>query len=372
MPTYLNGVEQGVGVVNVGGLYGINVETLTGNKTLVPGTDEIYQYLDEGGADRIITLDTASATIGDRFVIKHNGHYGDSHYLEVKQGAASFDFIFAKAIKEYIFDGTNWLSREIGTGDTGGSEYNVTIGYKANARSSGVALGYLAVGYDFGVGVGYNSQGYQDGVAIGNAAQGYSWGVSVGMISKGHTYGVGVGYFASGYNYGVAVGARANTNEKLYSIALGYYSKCERTGETSTTINGDDDDQENNVVQGRWEGELAGGAGATEIFCGGQANERFTIRPSSVLAFDMIITARDNVDNEVARYSVHDGLIKRDGANNTAMVLCTVTVDHEDDATWDCTVTADDVNEALIITVTGDGTNITQWVAVMNGVETHF
>ena len=47
-------------------------------------------------------------------------------------------------------------------------------------------------------------------------------------------------------------------------------------------------------------------------------------------------------------------------------------VDHEDDVGWACTVTADDANEALIITVTGDGVNITQWAAVMNGVETHF
>jgi len=86
----------------------------------------------------------------------------------------------------------------------------------------------------------------------------------------------------------------------------------------------------------------------------------------------MIIVARDNVANEVARYSVKDGLIKRDGADNTVMVLCTVVVDHEDDAGWACAVTADDGNEALIITVTGDGVNITQWAAVMNGVETHF
>ena len=74
------GVESSL-LGGAGGLYGINVETLAGNKTLTPGTDEIYQYLDEGAAIRIITLDTASATAGDRFIIRHNGVFNDTRYL---------------------------------------------------------------------------------------------------------------------------------------------------------------------------------------------------------------------------------------------------------------------------------------------------
>ncbi len=152
---------------------------------------------------------------------------------------------------------------------------------------------------------------------------------------------------------------------------MGYRSEAERVGEFARNI-GTDTDQENNITQGGWEGQLAGGAGATEIFCAGYGTSRFTIRAKSVLAFNMIITARDNTADEVARYSVSDGLIKRDGSNNTTMLNCTVVTDYEDDAAWDCTVTADDTNEALIITCTGDDSNTTQWAAVMDGVETHF
>ncbi len=357
MAEYLDGVEQGGG--NVGGLYGINVEVLAAGKTLTPGTDEIYQYLDEGGANRIITLDTASATAGDRFVIRHNGVFDDTFYLQVKQAAIILDHIYAGAIKEFIFDGTNWISRGIGTGEDNSKKFSVTIGYQARGYTQGTAIGATA-------------RGYSSGVAVGYGARGETEGTGVGFGAVGHTSGVGIGYGADGANYGIAIGWTSNSNDKKYSIALGHRSETERVAETSVNINGDDNDQENNVVQGRWEGQLAGGAGATEIFCGGQAGERFLVRANSVLAFEMIIVARDNVANEVARYSVHDGLIKRDGADNTAMVLCTVVVDHEDDAGWACTVTADDANEALIITVTGDGANITQWAVVMNGVETHF
>jgi len=54
---------------------GINVQTLTANITLTAGTDPMYQYLDPSTASWTITLDTASASAGDRFVIKNNDVY---------------------------------------------------------------------------------------------------------------------------------------------------------------------------------------------------------------------------------------------------------------------------------------------------------
>lgn len=336
---------QGPPAAEVGGFYGINVETLAAGKTLTPGIDKIYQYLDEGGSNRIITLATAGAQAGDRFVIRHNGSYEETYNLAVKQGATTLDKIYAGNIKEFIFDGTDWISRGIGTGEDDPKKSNVAVGYQADGSYKGVAIGYIALSHSYGASVGYQADSHDFGVAIGNGADGHNCGVSVGYL--------------------------AGTNAKKYSIALGYYSKCERAGETSININGDDTDQENNVVQGRWEGETANDT-PIEIFCAGQTNQRFLIRPNSVLAFKMTIVARDNVANEVAMYTVADGLIKRDGAGNTVMVNCTVTVVHEDDAAWDCAVSADDVNEALIITCTGDDTNPTQFAAVLEGIETHF
>jgi len=354
----------------VGGLYGINVETLTGDKTLTPGTDKIYQYLDEGGAGRTITLATVGATAGDRFVIRHNGVFDDANILTVKQGVTTIDRIFAGSIKKFIFNGTDWVAEEMGTGENNSRQYNVGFGYGVKIYGRGASLGYEAHSQLKGVAVGYDADGKTEGVAVGYVANGYSYGVAVGYIASGYSYGVGIGYNADGHNHGIAIGYEAKTDAKNYSIALLHFSKCYRIGETSTSI-GYNTDQKDNVVQGRWKGTTTDNT-PVEIYCAGFGTNRFTIRPSSVLAFNMIIVARDNVGNEVARYSVHDGLIKRDGADNTSMVLCTVTVDFEDDATWDVAITADDPNEALIITVTGDGANPTQWVAVLDGVETHF
>jgi len=121
---------------------GINVETLSGDKTLTPGTDEMYQWLDPNGANRTITLDTSSAKAGDKFIIRNNGAYDDSYYLEVKQGSTTLDYIFAQSIREYIFDGTNWVSGDAGTGV--GGDKNVAIGCGAEGFDSGTAIGYGA------------------------------------------------------------------------------------------------------------------------------------------------------------------------------------------------------------------------------------
>ena len=331
----------------IGGLYGINIETLTGDKTLTAGVDKIYQYLDEGGNYRTITLDTASATPGDRFVIRHNGAYNDQHCLSVKQSTTTLDIIYAGNIKEFIFDGTNWIAGEQGSGENDFKKYNLGVGANANAYGKGTALGYSTIAYNSGVAVGYSAKCKGSGVAIGAYAD-------LGLSS----------------GYSIAIGAYANTNSSVCSIAIGACSKCVRSGETSITIKQVDSYQKYNALQGRWCGNTANGT-PKEIHCAGTGTYRFTVRAKSALAFRITVVARDDTAGHVAMYTF-EGLIKRDNLNNTVMSVCNKMVIHEDDATWDCNVTADDTNEALIITVTGDATNIVQWAAVLEGVETHF
>jgi len=174
---------------------GINVETLSGDKTLTPGIDAMYQYLDEGDAFRTITLATTTAKAGDRFIIRHNGAYYDHHYLKVKQGAATLDYIYAGTTREFIFNGTNWTWAETGPNN--------------------VAIGYSAQGYSEGIGIGVNAYGYGQGVAVGHGAKGYSYGVAVGHSARGMRYGAALGYRA-GYNI--------DTTEDRYNTLVGAYS----------------------------------------------------------------------------------------------------------------------------------------------------
>ena len=363
----------GGGGGEVGGEYGINVETLSGNKTLTAGTDEIYQYLDTGGSNRDITLDTGSASAGDRFILKQTRISAvDTTYLKIKQSTTTLDYVYAGGTKEFIFDGTNWVSGENGTGsDTDNFQENISIGYLANGARKGLAIGPSSYATNEGVAVGNEADGHNAGVSVGVESDGNNSGSAIGKGATATTYGVGIGYSANGDNYGVALGYNADTNDNQFSVALGPYSETERMSEIAHNINKNDSDQENNITIGGWEGSTSN-ATPTEIFCGGTASQRFTIRASSVLSFKLQVVARDNTAGEVAVYHFA-GAIKRDGSNNTALVGDLVKdIIAEEYATWDVAVTADDSNEALKIEVTGDGSNTVQWAARGDMVETHF
>ena len=215
-------LTSGGGGSSGGGVYGINVETLSANKTLTPGVDAMYQYLDPNGSHRIIALDTATAKAGDRFIIRNNGAYDDTHYLSIRQGASTFvlDFIYAGAIKEFIFDGTNWISAENGTGEDNNKKYNVTIGSKAMGYNYGAAVGYSANGSSYGAAVGYSANGSFYGTAVGHGANGCCSGTAVGYQAFSTFSGIAVGYKALGYYYGAAVGSEARGLR--YGAALGY------------------------------------------------------------------------------------------------------------------------------------------------------
>lgn len=341
---------------NQGGLYGINVETLAANKTLTPNTDEIYQYLNPGGADRTITLATAGATAGDVFIIRNNTTAAITNYLEIQQAAVTIDYIFTQTLKQYIYDGTNWVGGDISGFKS--TDENIAIGYYTWAYSSGTAIGYMA-------------QGQSSGVGIGKGAEGETNGVGVGVNAKGDQNSIAIGMSSQAKNYNVALGRACICDSKKYSIAIGNYSRNTRSAELAINICGNTDtDQENNIIIIGWAGDTTD-AVAKEILCGGIAAQRCTIRAKSVLAYRITVTAIDSTYASTAMYTF-EGIIKRDAANNTTMVLCNKTVLFETVAGWDANVTADDVNEALIITVTGAAATTIQWVARLDGVETHF
>ncbi len=346
----------GGGGGDVGGLYGINIETLSGDKTLTVDVDEIYQYLDTGASNRTVTLDTASASAGDRFIIRHNGAFNDSKYLQVKQGATELDKIYAGAIKEFIFDGTNWISGENGTGENDSKKYNVSIGYGAK-------------GFMYAVAIGYGADSYNNGVAIGWNAKGLGQGAAVGVDSDGSNSGAAIGYGADGGFNGVALGRSTNTNSKSYSVALGYSSETERYSEIAHCIDGSTT-QDYNMSSAGWAIQTAD-ATPIEAFLGEISNQRFTLNPESSMTFTILATARDNTADHTAAYKF-EGLIKRDGAGNTTLVYSSKTVMHEEDVSWDIVITADDTNDALKIEVTGDASNATRWAIRIDEVETQF
>lgn len=323
---------NGSKISNIGGYYGLNIESLSSAKTLYANVDKIYQHLDPNGNLRIITLATTGVNIGDTFIIRNTDSFGDSPQLQINQGATLLDNIYASSTKSFIWNGANWLGSVEGSGTGTASDQNLCLGTKSKAYTYGTAIGYLALGFN-------------RGVAIGNTAY--------------------------AYYRNTAIGYNAQSLTLFGANALGYYSKPIRTSETSIMIgNEDDTDQENNIVIIGWAKDTTT-ATPTEIFCGDISNQRCTIRPNSILAFEITVTGLNSTYTDSCLYKF-TGIIKRNATSNTIMVQCNKTINYETTSSWDCNVTADDTNEALKITVTGQLAHTIQWVARLDGVETHF
>jgi hypothetical protein len=107
--------------------------------------------------------------------------------------------------------------------------------------------------------------------------------------------------------------------------------------------------------------------------------DRITIRTTTTVLFEIFLTARQTggiagTVGDSAMWLI-TGAIKRDSLGNTALLgvpTGTGTPSAFNDAgaaTWDVTVTADNTNEALAITVTGETDKDISWVARVSGPE---
>ena len=242
-----------------GGIKGeVLVATISENKTLIPGVDKPYQFLDPQ-ANITLTLDTSRAVAGDKFVIRNTS---ESHTLTIDQNGTTLDVIYPYSIREYIFDGTNWVSANVGTGVSG--DKNIALGHQAKPQNGAIAIGAfseategvalgirskayqgVAVGYfaeaiqgatignwseasNFGAAIGTYANGSNLGSAAGAYAQASDWGVAAGFKSKGYQQGVGIGAYAKGMRYGVSVGYKAgfnlDENEDRYNVLIGAYA----------------------------------------------------------------------------------------------------------------------------------------------------
>jgi hypothetical protein len=103
---------------------------------------------------------------------------------------------------------------------------------------------------------------------------------------------------------------------------------------------------------------------------GEDATERCVIAADTTWAFDILVVARCiHSPHESAAYHFHGCIANTDGA--TALVGSVAkTVIAEERTAWDCNVTADDANDALIMTATGEVGRMVRWVARIELVET--
>jgi len=388
----------------------VNTETLSGDKTIADG-DPTIQLLTPNGANRNVLL-PATPAADCEFVIVNAGAHNITNYLEVKLSGDSnyFTRLYAHATSRVCFDVTSGLWTCYGPGwhrtrtgantyvggevveigyeangsnngtavgrNANGSSTGVAVGYNTNGSSLGVAVGYYANGSSFGAAVGYFANGSSSAAAVGRNANGSSFGAAVGAYTNGSNNGAAVGYYANGSSNGASVGYEANgssngtamgrsanCNSKQYGSAIAAYSQQQRYG--GHAHSGDHlISNKQSVEEVQWTGSTTD-ASETELFLHGVSSHRCTILANSATVFRGMVVAKEPATGDTKAW-FFEGTITRDGANNTALVdAVTITSGGASAgaAAWSLKVTADDTNESLYISVTGEAGHTIRWAA---------
>lgn len=110
----------------------------------------------------------------------------------------------------------------------------------------------------------------------------------------------------------------------------------------------------------------------TTLFLDGNA-EILSLSPKSTWTFQIKLSAYNDFDDESAGWII-SGTIKRDNANNTVLVGSSIVYNWSEFSllTASASVSADDVNEALNINVTGIIGKTIRWVAIIDVAQVIF
>jgi hypothetical protein len=310
-----------------------------------------------------------------------------------------------------FYNGTSWIwgLRLIGSGwalDGGGNARGLNAVDLQTKRASDdqVASGdYSFIGGGIGnkatanrsmvVGGAYNTSSEINAICVGGntntAAGSYSAviGGTQNQATESQSFICGGGYgIASGNasaivggtsnkaygNFSAVIGGYGNKADGVFSTARGCTAIADKRGQSTTAsgyfVAGGGDAQSSALTAFISTSDDT----PSELYLDGGLDGGIpcTIASDTTWMFEIhVVARRTDADNESAAYQFI-GCIDNNAGTTALVGSITKTVVAEDTAGWDCNVTADNTNDALIITATGENAKTIQWVAYIQLVET--
>lgn len=266
------------------------------------------------------------------------------------RGAGAVDLQLERYSANQVASGSN--SFTVGAWNRANGRFCVAIGADNQALSNGVTEAAIAIGR------GCTAQGYT-GIAIG-----------AGSSSNGTEASIAIGY-----------GTRAVSGAAYGAMAIGMWSEVSATAALAT---GRESVANRYAMQAHASGQFATGGDAqrvgfvarnkttnttpTVLFLDG-SSARLTIPSGKMFLFEAKIVGVRSDGLQRASYMRKGTIINVAGTTSLVGVIEAVGTDVEDNPALDMTITADDANDALAITVTGITGETWRWVAVVEGVE---
>jgi len=332
------------------------------------------------GTNAIAIGDQAVSSGTDSFAIGTDTDATGSNSLAIGKGAqATANHNLAIGL-----NASASAERAIAIGNNGvvaGSTYSTAIGHNSGTTGSTTASGSgatalggsRAAGADsLAAAVANNTSSYgatgANSVAIGNLAKAVGTNsLAIGAraettgtsaIAIGHSYGNYGCVAASG---GIAIGD-GNNADAIFSTALGYRAKAATKGKFAFAVG-----------QFAAQGDAQGGmyilradttdATATVLTTNNAtaaADNQIVAASDTCITFDGTIVAMQNGAQAFASFRI-EGLLVNDGGTTTLANSATTVIDNQ--SSWTLALSADNTNNALAITVTGEASHNIRWVA---------
>ena len=247
--------------------------------------------------------------------------------------------------------GTNAVS--IGRYSQATGNYSISIGGGASTITSANSSNERTIG------IGYDSNASSDySLAIGNTATASGvYAVSIGDgASATQASAISIGKSASSTQSGGTAIGYSTSIGAAYSTAIGYFGATSRAYEISFGC-GSSDFQTGKMLLHREPTTTT-----PAVMYAANNTSYFTITSNSIVTFTVNVAARDTTTNECAGYRF-EGCIKNIAGTTSLVGSVVKTILGEDNASFDCGVTANDTNDRLEVTVTNANNNTTEWVA---------
>lgn len=254
----------------------------------------------------------------------------------------------------------------IGNTVKAGAQNAVAIGAggQASGQSSvAIGSGTAAATASIIIGGGGSINGTADGAVLIGGGGSVGAGATYSAILGGNNAAIG-----ASASYAVVVGGQAGTPTAPCAATVGgRYLRSRLNGQMSwgAQAAGAGEGQASHVVaQG-----TTTNATPTSIYTENSTGTRILIASGTTAAFSILVCARrTDVTGEAAAYKF-EGLIANNAGTTAIVGSVTKTVLAESAAAWDCAVTADNTNDAIDISVTGEAGKTIKWAANVTMVE---
>ena len=265
-------------------------------------------------------------------------------------------------------------SRAGGTDSFAAAIANNTSSYGATGSNS-IAMGYQADAFNtYSVAIGRSAiAGGDTALALGEARANGVRSIAIGTtISSGKgasgIYAIAIGYNSASTGTGSVCLGPENTSSSQYAVAIGRYASSAVEGKLAYAAGrfaAAGDAQGGQFILRADTTDATATVLTTNNSTAGSTNQ-IVAASDTCITFDGTITAMQNGAQAYASWKI-EGLLVNDGGTTTLANSATTVISNADG--WGMALSADNTNNALAITVTGEAAHNIRWVANIRTTE---